>query len=265
MTHPSNPNTDWRNQEIKIDPFVYQLAAGIFLIVIAILIGFALFPNDKGYLANIYTTLIGVLITVVYLDRRAERREALRAQSELKARLISELRSSVPELTKRALEQLNENGWLLDGSLRNQLLIAANLQEGILIAADLQETQLLRANLQDAKLVHAKLNQSILWGANFQQATMLGAELNGANLRCANLEGAWMQEASLKGTMLRDANLQNAHLDDVHFSDKTCLPDGTFWSPETDLTRFTDSNHPQFWRSDDPASPAYRGRLSSTP
>jgi DNA-binding NtrC family response regulator len=37
------------------------------------------------------------------------------------------------------------------------------------------------------------------------------------------------------------------------------LPDGTNWTPDTGMARFTDPEHPEFWRSDDPGSPAYRG------
>jgi len=32
------------------------------------------------------------------------------------------------------------------------------------------------------------------------------------------------------------------------------------WTPGIDLERFTDLDHPDFWRSDDPASPAYRSK-----
>jgi hypothetical protein len=39
------------------------------------------------------------------------------------------------------------------------------------------------------------------------------------------------------------------------------LPDGTNWTSDTDMMRFTDPAHPQFWRSDEPNSPA----ISVTP
>jgi hypothetical protein len=32
------------------------------------------------------------------------------------------------------------------------------------------------------------------------------------------------------------------------------------WTPGTDIARFTDPAHTDFWRSDNPDSPAYRGR-----
>jgi hypothetical protein len=47
-------------------------------------------------------------------------------------------------------------------------------------------------------------------------------------------------------------------LDGAAFSEETTLPDGTRWTPEADLARFTDPAHPHFWRSNNPHSPAYR-------
>ena len=74
------------------------------------------------------------------------------------------------------------------------------------------------------------------------------------NLQEADLRGANLQEANLWG-----ANLQGADLGGATFDENTMLPDGTKWTPGTDMGRFTDREHPDFWRSDDPASPAYRG------
>jgi uncharacterized protein YjbI with pentapeptide repeats len=337
MATPSNPNTDWRNQEIKIDPFVYQLAAGIFLIVIAILIGFALFPNDKGYLANIYTTLVGVLITVVYLDRRAERREALRAESELKTRLIREMGSQLNEVAIHAVEELRAKQWLVDGVLMNGSFIGANLQivnlddanlQGIDFSyADLNQAKLRNADLQQANFKHAKLHMADLTNCNLMQADLsysdleksrlvstnlqyanlsnaylTHADLRNSNLQHAdlvsstfrradltftnlkdvdlmlasleeanlykanfessvlsytNLRGADLREAQLHQVDLEEANLQDADITNAQFDERTRLPDGRFWTPETDLSRFTYHKHSQFWRSEDPASPAY--------
>ena len=99
-------------------------------------------------------------------------------------------------------------------------------------------------NLQEADLRGANLQEAILWLANLQEA----------NLRVANL-----QEANLWGTNLWGANLQGADLGGATFDENTMLPDGTKWTPGTDMARFTDSGHPDFWRSDDTQSPAYRG------
>jgi hypothetical protein len=65
--------------------------------------------------------------------------------------------------------------------------------------------------------------------------------------------------ANLQGANLSYANLQGAVLEDAELNETTILPDGTQWTPDTDLKRFTDPKHPNFWRSDEPDSPAYRG------
>ncbi len=112
MAHPQTPDTDWRNQEIKIDASLYKRAGGIRLIVVAVIIGFVLFPNE-GYLINLYTTGLGVLITIAYLDGRAERREALRAEGDLKARLIREMGSQVNAVAVHAVEELRARSMVI--------------------------------------------------------------------------------------------------------------------------------------------------------
>jgi hypothetical protein len=55
------------------------------------------------------------------------------------------------------------------------------------------------------------------------------------------------------------ANLHGVELADAIFDENTVLPDGTLWTPNTDMGRFLYSLHPDFWRSDEYTSPAYRG------
>ena len=63
------------------------------------------------------------------------------------------------------------------------------------------------------------------------------------------------RRAHLSGAYVWRANLRDARPDSI-----TPLPDGTKWTPDADLTRFTDPDHPDFWRADDLKSPAYRGQ-----
>ncbi len=119
-------------------------------------------------------------------------------------------------------------------------------------------------NLQEADLRGTNLQEAILWLANLQEANLRVASLQEANLRVANLQEAnlWgtnLWGANLQGAILWGANLQGADLGGATFDENTMLPDGTKWTPGTDMGRFTDREHPDFWRSDDPASPAYRG------
>src|SRR5690349_5497142 len=83
-------------------------------------------------------------------------------------------------------------------------------------------------------------------------------------LENANLKYAQLQDVSLEGANLRGANLYKGFPEGARFVPATgaanppILPDGTSWTPNTDMRRFTDPAHPIFWRSDDPNSPAYR-------
>ena len=67
-------------------------------------------------------------------------------------------------------------------------------------------------------------------------------------LRDGSLQGAHLSEAILQEANLWGANLRGANLFEAKFDENTMLPDFTWWSPDTDLTRFTDPKHPDFWR-----------------
>jgi uncharacterized protein YjbI with pentapeptide repeats len=108
-------------------------------------------------------------------------------------------------------------------------------------------------DLSGANLWFADLHKANLRGANLQKAALEGANLKGAKLEYANLQGAELVGANLQGAELNYANLRGAELAGANLSlvklDKsTTLPDGTRWSSDSDLSRFTDAEHPEFWR-----------------
>jgi hypothetical protein len=112
-----------------------------------------------------------------------------------------------------------------------------------LAGVDLSGVNLWFAELQGANLRGANLKRAALEGANLQ-----GAELDYANLKGAELEGANLQEANLFYANLQGAELVGANLELAQFDTSTTLPDGTRWRPDTDLSRFTDPEHHDFWR-----------------
>ena len=87
-------------------------------------------------------------------------------------------------------------------------------------------------------LARARLEGADLLGANLRWAVLLGANLEGANLRGADLRGA----------NLRRARLERAEIEEAMVDEETVVPDSTHWTPSTDLSRFTDPQHPRFWR-----------------
>ena len=169
---------------------------------------------------------------------------------------------------------------LLEANLLNSVLRYANLQEvnldganlghadlhqvnlyyANLTSANLQEASLERANLTQADLEYVNLQEAVLFGANLQEAYLGRANLQQANLfqanmKKANLECANLTQAYLIGANFQKAYLLNANIEDVVWEDEidgeiytATLPDGTKWTPDTDMTHFTDPHHPDFWR-----------------
>ena len=108
----------------------------------------------------------------------------------------------------------------------------------------------------------ASLKNSQLRGVDLSRIKLSGAKIANSDLREANLSFADLSEAqlrnvNLKGANLREADLEGAALDNVRFNKKTTLPDGSSWANDVDMARFTDHDHPEFWRSEDEESPAY--------
>lgn len=301
---------DWREIPFETDRFVFQIAVGVMIVIAAVIVGLALFPNDKGFQGNLYTTIIGVLITIFVLDRQAERRETKRVREQL----IRELKSGVDDISKRAAEELYDQGWVTDGSLEGRVLYVANaenvewrqarlkntqfdranFQDTDLSFADLRNTYLVcenlknvslhQANLEGAELSSTNLENAILSRANLRHAELRKADFTGATLRRANLEGACLKHTNFREAMLDETNMRNTYLfgaklfetyltdadltgaemcyadiDTAKFRESTILPDGNRWAKDTDMERFTNPSHPQFWRSDDPNSAAWRG------
>ncbi len=148
---------------------------------------------------------------------------------------------------------------LLFANLEEAFLNGANLRMANLGGANLRRAALWNADLQGADLSGANLEGAYLENANLQMASMFLANLRGANLVWADLEGAYLDAIDLRGADLSGANLQHANLTAAIFDTETILPDGTTWTPDSDWGRFANPGLPDFWRSDDPASPAYGG------
>jgi uncharacterized protein YjbI with pentapeptide repeats len=157
---------------------------------------------------------------------------------------------------------------LLEANLQGANLWRANLQGSDLRVANLQGAKLLEANLQGADLTGTNLQGADLTGTNLQGADLKGTNLQGADLLEANLEGADLTGTNLQGAVLYNVNLQSADLYNVNlqgadlrgviFDEKIVLPDAQenyhlydkYWTPETDMRRYTDPNHPDFWQPD---------------
>jgi uncharacterized protein YjbI with pentapeptide repeats len=251
-----------------------------------------------SFLQNLSAGMFGSAVTFWLIDvifgGRKERQAEEKVRAERERAIIEQMRSRVNDAALEAVRLVKLERWERDGSLRGAYLRGANLQGAGLSFSDLQGADLFKANLksvnlreanlkvvrmgeanlQGADLLWANLQEADLVRANVQEARLSMANLQGAHLSFANLQGtdlsmANLQEdilsfADLRGADLREANLQGADLNGVKFKENTKLPDNTNWMPETDMARFTDPQHPDFWRSNDPHSPAYRGQKESS-
>jgi hypothetical protein len=134
--------------------------------------------------------------------------------------------------------------------LRQAELAGADLQRAALVGADLSGANLRQAHLDGASLLGANMGGAHLQGATLSRADLRwvylsDADLRQADLRWANLKAANLEYANLEGATLRHASLDRAHLRGA------TLPDGSTWTPSSDLGRFTDPAHPDFWPAED--------------
>lgn len=143
-------------------PEMYYVTTAVMLIGVGVAVGYVLFADREGFSANLFTETISVAVTVLILNRLAERRDEKRETKRLKENLIAQMGSQVNEVAVHAVEELRRHGWLTDGSLNGANLAAAHL-EG--------------ANLMFARLTGATLNYAHLEGA-----FLAGAHLEGAGL-----------------------------------------------------------------------------------
>ncbi|HEX2906781.1 MAG TPA: pentapeptide repeat-containing protein, partial [Phototrophicaceae bacterium] len=185
------------------------------------------------FYANVGTELASIAITVLIIDRLNQHR----AEQRQRTSLVLQMGSPDNGFAVEAVRILTAQGWLNNGLLRGVNLSRANLEGAHLQKVDLTGAHLALANLHKTKLTGANLSGAYLQGANLEGATLCGARLTGANLNDANLRGVHFDAETLLGP-------------------DTILPDCTYWSPGTDMERFTDPKHPDFWRSHNPNSPA---------
>lgn len=203
-----------------------------------------------------------------------EERQQVEETRKRKHDLLISLGSNVNATALDAAWRLHKAGWLSDGTASGQYLQSANLRKAPLEDADLSDSDLRKAEMTRARLARAKFDRSDLRGVmadmvdamnvNFRGAKMrrchlsgarlLQADFSGADLRKAVLHKAILIEADLGGANLAGANLcgadlskanligvrfEDAKVEPAFFDERTRLPDGSRWRPDTDMTKFT--------------------------
>ena len=187
---------------------------------------------------GISTELFGAVITTISFGVILLVFQQYQNVGNDKADLILQMGSPNNAFAVEAVRVAGQKGWLFDGTLKDAQLIGANLEGVDLISANMQGANLFEINLQDADLAEIHLEGADLRFAELQESFMLFAILEGADLKGTNLQGADLGQTNLLG-----ASLQSALFQDTNLSGAT-LPDGTIWTPETDMERFTDPRPP---------------------
>ena len=243
----------WNSEEVRNSRRALVLIIAFFGLVLFYKHGRDNISPTDAYSLNIHTEVfgvaLGVIITVFVIDVLNRRRDAERRQQDLIDRLLREVKSPDHGTAIDALDQLRENGWLCG-------------ENGLLKGLDLQGVKWMKAKLNKANLKETNLQGACLKGANLQFANMEGtmlwfADLSHAYLEHTDLERAELMATKLLGTNLRNANLRNAEVILCQLDKDTRLPDGSQANTDEWFPPFTKPDHPNYWRSDKPYSPAF--------
>lgn len=210
----------------------------------------------KGRLTGATGLLKGAMLKGVNLSSSMLERANLQ-NSVLQDANLSVTNLRYANLSSASLERANLEG----ADLKFATLQFADLQEATLQNASMQNSHLLNAKLvradvrnaclHDTDLRNAKFDLVNLSGAVLFRANLHGASFVWANLRGTNFQAADMRTANLHGADLSEANLFAVYLEGAILSgdiklEGATLPDGTDYTDEADMARFTERTHPDF-------------------
>jgi uncharacterized protein YjbI with pentapeptide repeats len=241
------------------------------LFIVGVGLGGVIFTGDDRYLANVFLHVLSIITIVLIADFLIDSRLKLNKiqydrekVSVRQAEAIAELRSAsspaerAPILQRMIMDNLLQAADMREIQLDGAELSRVHLEGVTLFAAKLRGASFTHAHLHSADLAYADLSQAYISNADLTQADLRGATLADCDLWETKLQGAYMvhadlSHADLRGADLKGANLRNAVLDQTVWKyDVTrttliaTLPDGTQWTTETDMARFTDPTHPDF-------------------
>lgn len=197
---------------------------------------------------GVSTEMIGAVVTTIFFTFIVGAVQDQQAEVELKTQLITQLSSVINAEAVRASEELARRGWVKDGSLREVDLSFADLSGALLFVADLEGATMFSTTLIRADLTQANLSNANLQAVDMERAALEQASFAGSNLETANFKQANLRFAVFAGANLLNANFEQADLTGARFDTSTTLPDGSLWTPQTDIARFSDPAHPNFWR-----------------
>lgn len=122
--------------------------------------------------------------------------------------------------------------------------IGAVLRHVVFNGATLKQCDFTNTTLQHNCFANSKLES-----CNFTNASISQAVFHNARLNECNFDGTILEDVDFSGAYLIHCKFPNLTPLTMMFG-KLTLPDGTLWDDSTDMTRFTDPSHPEFWEPD---------------
>lgn len=217
---------------------------------------------------DIAAELIGAGLAVFTIDYANERR----AKREYEADLLRRIGSSINVVALSAIEEAKAQQWFIEGKLKGAKLRRANFENADFVTRSLHETPVFGWGevSQGAKLEKAIFADSVVTEADFSSATLTKCDFRGANVVGAKFLSANCQDINFLGADVRGVDFTNANLDGAQFvgiraqeaigvpgrkyltsarvDSNTIMPDGSRLNSISDLERFTNAQHPNFWR-----------------
>lgn len=217
-------------------------------------------------------------------DWHEGKRSALRRATLVKAQLqeanlentnfykadLSESNLKGADLTNAVMREVN----LYRADLRGASVMGIDLNEANLTGAKLHGLNFASANLRCACLTHAQLPNAIFWATDLRESDLRDANLADADLRGAYLESAILQNEDVEDSILdeilhkhpmRGEDVDITFPSDLYLDDgrpnkevvvrvlrakanltRVTLPDGTEYSEQSDMSRFTDKENVEF-------------------
>lgn len=223
--------------------------------VMGVLLGILIAPGIEqaigdlnNLIGNLVPEAVGIVFTVLIVDRLADNR----TKQEHKLSLFRQAKSWSNDAALEAVNQiLHDDLWK---ELREHYLIKSWRGKERIDLSQIQwmgGIQLLEIDLRDADLFQADLEAARMQFSNLENARLENANLINVDLSESNLEDAQLAFANLKNVSLFQANLRGATgIKNTKFNETTLLPDARYWTPETDMTRYTNPDHPEFFEPD---------------
>lgn len=175
---------------------------------------------------NFWTEAVGILITVIVIDRIY----AANSLHERKILLFNQLKSRANSVAVDALEQIQRQGWLDEA----QAYYFDDKKDKVVLR---------RLELQGASLNGIRLENVELRTSNLYKTGMRNASFIGCDFAFSNVENAFLGKTDLRGCDLY--KIEGEFAIDPN-SDASILPDGTLWNMQTDFSRFSDPEHHRY-------------------